>query len=167
MLRPVRQRRLALILDLGPQPAAERYDTFRTYPLALLECADCGLIQLSWIVPQHVLFPAGHPYTTGTSPSLVAHYRDLALGIAATLKASDLVVDIGANDGTLLSMYPPSAAPDRGRAHRPGSTNAGTGWITTYQEFFTTATARKILNAARPGESGHRVQRARARARPA
>ena len=93
----------------APSRLAERYDTFRTYPLALLECVDCGLIQLSWIVPQHVLFPDATP----TPPARRRAGHALpgpGPGHRRHPEVRDMVVDIGANDGTLLSLYPPSAA---------------------------------------------------------
>jgi hypothetical protein len=98
-----RNKRLKYILDLGDQPMAER-DDGRTYPLALVECDQCGLVQLSYIVAQKELFPADHPYSTGNTRALREHFRQLALTLAPRLAAGDLVVDIGANDGTFLAM---------------------------------------------------------------
>jgi C-methyltransferase C-terminal domain/Putative zinc binding domain/Methyltransferase domain len=97
-----RNRTLKYILDLGDQPMAER-DDGHTYPLALVECDRCGLVQLNHIVPQKELFPLDHPYSTGNTRALRDHFRALALELAPQLKPGDLVVDIGANDGTFLA----------------------------------------------------------------
>ena len=96
------------VLDLGDQPLAERFGQDKTYPLKLLQCTNCGLVQLSYIVDAAEMFPADHPYTTATSAMQVQHFEELAwrLTEAYGLCADDLVVDIGANDGTLLSFYP-------------------------------------------------------------
>ena len=43
---------LAVILDMGMQPLAERDSEL--YPLKLMQCGDCSLVQLSYIVePGH------------------------------------------------------------------------------------------------------------------
>ena len=97
---------LTLILDLGDQPLAERHDSARVYPLALLECAGCTLVQLSYMVDQRELFPPDHPYTSGTSPALVEHFAALAARLSAALFPGDVVIDIAANDGSLLSQFP-------------------------------------------------------------
>jgi hypothetical protein len=89
------------ILDLGDQPLAERDDGNR-YPLGLLECGTCGLIQLSYQVERDEVFPPDHPYATGNTRAMRMHFGKLAREIAPLLRSRDLVVDIGANDGTLL-----------------------------------------------------------------
>ena len=90
------------VLDLGVQPLAEN-DNGKRYPLQLIRCWDCGLIQLSCIPPQEEIFSPEHPYTAGNSSERRRHFRELASEI--TYYASDpddLIADIGANDGTLL-----------------------------------------------------------------
>ncbi len=50
-----------------------------------------------------------YPYVSGTTKTLVAHFKETAERLAATydLKPGDLVVDIGSNDGTWLKQYQP------------------------------------------------------------
>lgn len=91
------------ILDLGSQPLAERDDGYR-YPLGLLECGSCGLIQLSYAVDRAEVFPADHPYATGNTQVLREHFGQLAREAARYLDSDDLAVDIGANDGTFLAQ---------------------------------------------------------------
>jgi hypothetical protein len=92
---------LRTVLDLGSQPLAERDDGLR-YPLAVAECTQCGLAQLTCAVDRETVFPPGHPYTTGNTAALRSHFDHLAAVIAPGLGDGDLVVDIGANDGTFL-----------------------------------------------------------------
>jgi C-methyltransferase C-terminal domain/Methyltransferase domain/Putative zinc binding domain len=92
---------LLAILDLGEQPLAERDDGNR-YPLGLLQCDACGLIQLSYQVERDEVFPPDHPYATGNTRAMRLHFGRLAREISPLLNVRDLVVDIGANDGTLL-----------------------------------------------------------------
>jgi len=103
--------RLPVVLDLGSQPLAER-DDGNLYPLAVAECANCGLAQLTWEVPRDQVFPADHPYTTGNSRERRRHFDALAAAVAARLEPDDLIADIGANDGTFLEAvrrYAPEA----------------------------------------------------------
>lgn len=136
---------LSLILDLGQQPIAERFDDDQTYPLQLLKCRSCSLAQLSFIVDQEILFPPGHPYASGNTRALVDHFRDLAATVARPLRAGDLVVDIGANDGTFLSSFTPVV---RRLAVDPTDQvrKCGKHGIIVRQGFFTAAMAREILD---------------------
>jgi hypothetical protein len=128
--------------DMGRQPLAESSRASARYPLALVQCASCLLVQLSYIADQREVFPEDHPYTTGNSRVLREHYANLTRDLAGNLALGDLVVDIGANDGTLLGSYP---GPPRRVAIEPTNQvrKCGPG-ITQYQEFFTAGLAAKI-----------------------
>lgn len=77
------------------------------YPAQLLHCRNCELVQLGLIVDPAILFPPEYPYTSGTTKILRDNFAELSREVAALypLAASDLVVDIGSNDGTLLSNF--------------------------------------------------------------
>jgi hypothetical protein len=105
---------LQTIRDFQPQPPvqaflrAEQLDEPEThYPLSLLRCDSCGLIQLGYAPPPEVVFPPEYPYQSGMTRILVEDFRDLAnqtierLGLGS----DDLAVDIGSNDGTLLQGF--------------------------------------------------------------
>jgi hypothetical protein len=94
---------LAPVLDLGLQPLAERDDGFR-YPLGLQQCDRCGLVQATWEVPRDRVFPDDHPYVTGSTRALREHFGNLATEAALLLDDSGLIIDIGANDGTMLAL---------------------------------------------------------------
>ncbi len=96
---------LTLVLDLGDQPlpqATPGRTSFRRYPLRLVECQRCTLVQLDYIVGQTELFPPDYPYTTGNTQALWDHFTAQSRTVAALLDPGDLVVDIGGNDGTAL-----------------------------------------------------------------
>jgi SAM-dependent methyltransferase len=102
-----------LVLDLGRMPLAnanvprERLGQPEpSYPLELLSCRRCGLVQLSEIVPPEVLF-SDYVYLTGASSTMVAHFRALAAELVRRLGLGprDLVLEIASNDGTLLAAF--------------------------------------------------------------
>jgi hypothetical protein len=78
-----------------------------SYPAQLLRCPQCELVQLGLIVDPQVLFPPDYPYTSGTTRLLRENFVDLARECERLVPggAQDLVVDIGSNDGTLLSQF--------------------------------------------------------------
>ena len=70
------ERDLAPVIDMGKQPLAERES--ERYPLKLVKCTRCMLVQLSYIVDQGEMFPPDHPYATGNTQALRDHFRALA-----------------------------------------------------------------------------------------
>ena len=90
------------VLDMGEQPLPERHDSGERYPLALLECRACTLVQLSYIPPPREVFPEGHTYATGNTKALREHFASLAREIGKLAGPGQLVIDLGCNDGTLL-----------------------------------------------------------------
>jgi hypothetical protein len=87
---------------IGTRPAEQP-----AYPAQVLCCRDCQLVQLGLIVDPAILFPPEYPYTSGTTKSLRGNFAELSREVASLypLSSSDLVVDIGSNDGTLLSNF--------------------------------------------------------------
>ena len=77
------------------------------FPTNLLHCRNCDLVQLGLAVDPVIIFPPEYPYTSGTTKLLRDNFADLHRESAAMLGLGpdDLVVDIGSNDGTLLSNF--------------------------------------------------------------
>ena len=77
------------------------------FPTNLLHCRNCDLVQLGLAVDPIIIFPPEYPYTSGTTRLLRDNFADLQRESSAMLglTGTDLVVDIGSNDGTLLSNY--------------------------------------------------------------
>src|SRR3989344_4972010 len=78
-----------------------------SYPAQLLYCENCSLVQLGLIVSPKILFPPEYPYTSSTTKILRENFAELyreAVTIV-NLGRTDLVVDIGSNDGNLLSNF--------------------------------------------------------------
>ena len=103
---------LKLFLSLGYHPPSDAFLSNLTepethYPLTVYECARCGLFQLGHVVPKEILYNDKYPYETGMNVEGVKHFRELAESVVKQfhLGHNDLVVDIGSNDGTLLSGF--------------------------------------------------------------
>lgn len=78
----------------------------KTYPLELLFCQDCNHLQLSTVVDPKKLFEK-YVYVSGTSKVFVKHFEKYADFIIKNYspKKENLIIDIGSNDGTLLSFF--------------------------------------------------------------
>ncbi len=77
------------------------------FPAEMLYCPESHLAQLGYAVDPAVLFPPEYPYTSGSTRILRDNFADLYREVHARLPLApeDLVVDIGSNDGTLLSNF--------------------------------------------------------------
>ncbi len=78
-----------------------------TFPAELLYCKKSKLAQLGCIVNKEILFPTSYPYTSSTTKILRDNFADLYKDVKKKIDISknDLVIDIGSNDGNLLSNF--------------------------------------------------------------
>lgn len=76
-------------------------------PLEIMRCAACGLVQTHHTINPDLLFRVYH-YRSGTNPAMRAALDDVVASALqfVKLEPGDAVLDIGANDGTLLACYP-------------------------------------------------------------
>jgi hypothetical protein len=129
--------------SIGSRPAEQP-----AYPAELLHCNQCQLVQIGLIVDPAILFPPTYPYTSGTTKILRDNFAQLSKEVAERypLKQSDLIVDIGSNDGTLLSNFTEHA-----RVFGIEPTNAGKlavqRGIPTLTSFFNRAAVDKTVSA--------------------
>lgn len=80
-------------------------------PLEMAVCGSCGLLQLKHTVERDSLFRE-YWYRSGITASMRQALGDVAKAATtlAPLRQGDIVLDIGANDGTLLRMMPMDVA---------------------------------------------------------
>jgi hypothetical protein len=78
-----------------------------SYPAEMLYCPKCHLAQLGLIVDPKILFPYEYPYTSSTTKILRENFAELYTDCTSyiELTPNDLIVDIGSNDGNLLSNF--------------------------------------------------------------
>ncbi|MBF0386266.1 MAG: methyltransferase domain-containing protein [Candidatus Omnitrophica bacterium] len=81
-------------------------------PISLVKCSGgegvCGLLQLRQSYDLGDLYGMNYGYRSGLNKSMVEHLHGKVRKIESlvNLKANDLIVDIGSNDGTTLAAYP-------------------------------------------------------------
>jgi SAM-dependent methyltransferase len=113
-------KQLTRILHLGEQHLTGVFPRSREQritkgPLELVKChgADgskdhCGLVQLRHSYDLGEMYGENYGYRSSLNKSMVAHLSDIVRKLTARVPVGkgDLVIDIGSNDGTLLSKYP-------------------------------------------------------------
>jgi len=77
------------------------------FPAEMLYSEKSKLAQLGCIVDKKILFPKSYPYTSSTTKILRQNFADLYNHTISITKLdkNDLIIDIGSNDGNLLSNF--------------------------------------------------------------
>ena len=77
------------------------------FPTEIYYSPVSKLVQLGITVDQKILFPKEYPYTSSTTKILRENFSELSEEVFSNFKISkeDLVIDIGSNDGNLLSNF--------------------------------------------------------------
>ncbi|MBX2829866.1 MAG: class I SAM-dependent methyltransferase [Rhodospirillales bacterium] len=144
---------LQLVVDLGHQAPCDSLlwkhqldEPEKTYPLRFLVCEDCSLGQIDYAVAPEELFFPDYPYRSGITATLVDKLSKTAVSTLTRFKFPEntLVMDIGSNDGTVLSAFK-----ERGmRVLGVEATNiakiANENGIETLQAFFNEELATKV-----------------------
>ena len=107
-----RSNTLKRFIDLGNQPNGNHFPDQMSkhdeifFPFAMSVCDECWQVQLEEFPPPEFMF-AEHPYITGLNVPVVKHFQTLGVHIVEKFKVkkSSLVIDIGCNDGTFLSVF--------------------------------------------------------------
>lgn len=78
-----------------------------TAPLDLAFCPECGLVQITEIVPPEILFCQDYPYFSSVSVSLLKHFGDSAKNLIKirNLDSNSLVIEAASNDGYMLKNF--------------------------------------------------------------
>src|SRR5579884_2165997 len=116
------------------------------FPTNLLHCRECDLVQLGLAVDPSIIFPPEYPYTSGTTKLLRDNFADLQRESSAMLGLGkdDLVVDIGSNDGTLLSNFKNAGVRVLGIEPTDVGNIAKSRGIPTLKRYFSVEVAREV-----------------------
>ena len=115
--RVCKNTNLIPVIDLGdqylssvfPNDISYKKDTVK-YPLDLVLCKKskntCGALQLGHNINLESMYEL-YPYSSSTNSSMVGVLKDVVDSAfpLVELKKDDLILDIGGNDGTLLSFF--------------------------------------------------------------
>jgi SAM-dependent methyltransferase len=151
---------LAPIVSLGETPLANAYlrpeDLARPeprYPLDLVRCLRCALVQITEVVPPEVLF-RDYLYLSSYSTTMLAHAEALVARLVPErgLGPGSLAVEVASNDGYLLQHYVKAGVPVLGiePARNVAEIAQRERGVRTLPEFFSEALA---LDLRRQGEA--------------
>ncbi len=113
------QGRLKPVLSLGSTPLANallaQADLAKPedqWPLDLVRCEDCSLVQITETVPPKSLF-SDYAYFSSFSDTMVAHAREVATRLIdeRELGKNSLAIEVASNDGYLLQWYHQAGVP--------------------------------------------------------
>lgn len=111
------------MVDLASSPPSNSYLTERTlhapekwFPLRVLVCEECWLVQTEDFAQADELFDADYAYFSGFSTSWLAHSERYVCDMSArfSLGAQSHVVEVAANDGYLLQYVKARGIPCTG-----------------------------------------------------
>ena len=141
------ETRLEPILDLGKTPLADRLlrkdqlgEPEPVFPLEVVFCPRCTLVQIRETVAPELLFAADYPYFSSFSSYLLEHSRRNVEELIRMrgLGPKSFVVELASNDGYLLRNYVAAGIPVLGIDPVSGVARAAEkAGVLTLVEFFT------------------------------
>lgn len=146
-------KNLHTILDLGHQPLCSSLLTKEAlneaeinYPLRMVWCEDCTGVQIDYCVEANVVYFKDYTYRSGITKELVEYQVKISESLVKkyNLKKEDLAIDIGSNDGTLLSGFKKQGIRRLGVEPTNIAKIANANGIETIQAFFDTKISEKI-----------------------
>lgn len=143
------------ILDLGSAPPSNAYITLEKlhapeawYPLRLLICENCWLVQTEDFVGRETLFNDEYAYFSSYSSSWLEHARKYVGQVKERfdLNTDSLVVEVAANDGYLLQYVKESGIPCLGIEPTACTAAAARGkGIEIFEHFFSRELAAQLV----------------------
>lgn len=119
------------------------------FPLVVCRCINCGHFQLGHSVAKEMMYALNYTYLSGIGEAFLRHIKDYVKWIKKTcnLKNGNLVLDIGSNDGTCLSIFKEEGLVVQGidPAELPVKI-ANKKNIPTIHDFFNRYTASKLID---------------------
>lgn len=159
------ETRLDPILDLGTTPLADRLlrndqleEPEPAFPLEVVFCPRCTLVQIRETVAPEVLFAPDYPYFSSFSTSLLEHSRRNVEELIRMrgLGPDSFVVELASNDGYLLSNYVAAGIPVLGIDPVAGVARAAEkAGVPTLVEFFTRELAGRLAAEGRLADVVH------------
>jgi hypothetical protein len=144
------------LVDLGSAPPSNAYLTERAlhapekwFPLRVLVCEQCWLVQTEDFAQADELFDADYAYFSGFSTSWLAHSERYVIDMVALLglNADSHVVEVAANDGYLLQYVLARGIPCTGIEPTASTADAARAkGIPIVEEFFGVRLAQQLAS---------------------
>lgn len=151
-----------LFVDLGSAPPSNAYLTEETlhapekwFPLRVLVCEHCWLVQTEDFAKAHELFDAEYAYFSGISSSWLAHSERYVSDMVLRFRliANSHVVEVAANDGSLLQYFKMRGIPCLGVEPTASTAAAARAkGIAVVEEFFGVELARRLVAAGKSAD---------------
>ncbi|MAT42397.1 MAG: methyltransferase [Anaerolineaceae bacterium] len=155
---------LSMILNLGETPLANsllREDELRNqqqgYPLELVFCENCALVQITETVDPEILF-RNYVYFSSFSDTVVKNAQEIVNRtiLRSGLDQESLVVEIASNDGYLLQFYKNAGIPVLGIEPAQNiAVHARANGIPTVCEFFNQDVANQLKENGQQADVFH------------
>ena len=143
------------LVDLGSAPPSNAYLTEQTlhapekwFPLRVLVCEHCWLVQTADFAQAHELFNAEYAYFSGFSSTWLAHCERYVSDMVVRfgLTADSHVVEIAANDGYLLQYVKARKIPCTGVEPTAGTAAAARAkGIPIVEDFFGVRLGKELV----------------------
>ena len=150
-----RSKKLNSVLFLGYLPPVNHLQSLSSsssentfFPLELVRCSSCGLVQINLEIRKEILFPYSYPYLSGTTKILMDNFNDLFNEVKKMnlLSLDDLIVDIGSNDGSLLKNFSENGYNVIGIEPSKAYKEALKKGVKTINSYFTDSVVSKIIS---------------------
>ena len=104
---------LEIVISLGNQKNTSIFPKYgetvnEVYPIDLVLCNKCGLLQLNETTPSYLMYETGgYGYRSSISNTMKKHLTDYNKELISkiNLNPNDIIVDIGSNDAFTLKLY--------------------------------------------------------------
>ncbi len=150
------------LIDLGSSPPSNSYLTREAmqgpetwYPLKVLVCDRCWLVQTEDFVGAAQMFSADYAYFSSFSASWLEHADRYVVKMTErfALDASSTVVEVAANDGYLLQYVKRRGIPCYGIEPTHGTAEAARAkGLEIIEEFFGTAQAKELASRGKQAD---------------
>lgn len=150
------------LVDLGSAPPSNAYLTKQTlhapekcFPLRVLVCSQCWLVQTEDYAGADELFSADYAYFSSFSTTWLKHAEQYVTDMAQrfALNANSHIVEVAANDGYLLQFAKARGIPCLGIEPTTSTANAARAkGIEIAEEFFGVKLARQLVNQGKQAD---------------
>jgi SAM-dependent methyltransferase len=143
------------VLDLGKHPMCDdlvEVGSSRVcmeYPISILYCDTCFTAHQQYQIDKHELFPSTYHYRSRHTADVLNGMRDLVAACGETVGdlSGKKVLDIGCNDGSLLSFYKAEGAKTFGIEPTDAALEARQAGHTVVQDYFSPESAESFVAA--------------------